>query len=191
MKQPRTPSSLHLTIFLLLTLLAGCGYQNGMDHRLADLNRGRDPGRFRRTIAIPFFENDTFEPLLEKRISQIFKETFISRGWKVESNPGRADFVLKGRINLYHRTPISLNLQGQAREYRIQIGLQVHLQQSGEKRFETSYEESAEYLAQSDAKLSRSAEDRAIREAGQKMAGILTDLLLTRIIAEKGQETNR
>jgi outer membrane lipopolysaccharide assembly protein LptE/RlpB len=195
MKQPINTSSAHITFFLLLALLSGCGYQAGMDHGLTDFDHVRDPGSSGQTIAIPLFENATFEPLLEKRISQIFKETFIARGWEVRSDPGRADLVLEGRISRYHRAPVSLNPQGQAREYRIQIGLKVHLQQSGEKRFETSpetsYEESAEYLARADAKASRSAEDRAIREVGRKMAEKLADLLLTRITPEKGQNTDQ
>lgn len=185
MKQPITPSTSHVTFFLLLVLLSGCGVRQGMDHRVTDLARVRDPGSIRQTIAIPLFENATFEPLLGKRISQIFKETFISRGWEVRSDPGRADLVLRGRITRYHRAPVSLNLQGQAREYRVQIGLQFHLQQSEGKRFVTSVEENTEYIARPDVKASRIAEDRAIREAGQKMAERLADLLLTRITPEE------
>lgn len=186
MKQPISPSSPHVTIFLLLALLSGCGFQQGVDHRVTDLDRVRNPGRFRQTIAMPLFKNATFEPLLEKRMSQIFKETFISRGWNVTSAPGHADFMLRGHVKRFSRTPVSLNLQGQVEEYRIQIGLQFHLQQSGGKRFVTSAEERAEYIARSDAKASRIAEDRAIREAGKKMAERLADLLLTRVTPEEG-----
>ncbi|MFQ5580364.1 MAG: LPS assembly lipoprotein LptE [Nitrospiria bacterium] len=175
------PSLFYTTIFLLFALLTGCGYLHGMNQGLSDLVRVRDPGSVRQTIAIPLFENGTIEPLLEKRISRVFKETFISRGWKVISDPEGADLVLKGRIKRYHRAPLSLDLQGQAREYRVQIGLHFHLEQKKGGEFETSAEGRAEYLARSDAKASRSAEDRAIREAGRKLAGKMADLLLTRI----------
>jgi len=188
MKQPNAPF-IYVTLFLLLALLSGCGYREGRGHDVRDLNRSRIPGSPRQTIAMPLFENATFEPLLEMRMSQIFKETFISRGWKVSSNPGGADLVLKGRISRYSRTPVSLNLLGQAREYRIQIGLGFHLRQAGGGGFDTRDEESAEYIARSDTKASRSAENRAIREAGRKMAERLADLLLTRITPEKGEKS--
>ncbi|HIE65709.1 MAG: LptE family protein [Nitrospira sp.] len=187
MKQANSSSFLYFTLFLLVALLSGCGYREGRGHSVTDLNRAGTPGSPLQTIAMPLFENATFEPLLEKRMSQIFKETFISRGWEVSSDPGRADLVLKGRISRYSRAPVSLNLQGQAREYRIQIRLEFNLQQAGE-RFAARDEESAEYIARSDTKVSRSAEDRAIREAGRKMAERMADLLLTRVIPEKGEK---
>jgi len=175
---------------LLLVGLAGCGYHEGIRPAVAEIEPVKPPGRARHTIAIPIFENATFEPILEKPISQIFKETFFSRGWDITGDPKRAAVILKGRINRYERFPISLNPQGQAKEYRIKIGLQLRLHPSegagadGEKTFVVATEGSAEYIARSDPGADRIAENRAIREAGRRMAEEAADFLLARISQE-------
>ncbi|MFQ5950400.1 MAG: hypothetical protein ACE5J1_06925, partial [Nitrospiria bacterium] len=83
------------------------------------------------------------------------------------------------------------NLQGRVKEYRIKIGLQLRLHRSkmgegpdGRKTFVTATEGSAEYIARSDPDADRIAENRAIREAGRRMAEEAADFLLARISPE-------
>ncbi|HLG21199.1 MAG TPA: LptE family protein [Candidatus Manganitrophaceae bacterium] len=154
--------------FLLLFLLAGCGYHRGI----------RADALPHRPIAIPVFENGTFEPLVEKRVHEIFKETFMTRGWNVVAEDGQAPLVLSGKINRFDRTPVSLNLSGQAQEYRLKIGLAFSLREKGgNPAAESTAEGSAEYIARSDAGEDRAAQDRAIREAGRRLAEQVADLL--------------
>lgn len=168
--QPDRPGSRRLLecfLFIFLVISA-CGYRRGV-HPESPL--------FDRPIAVPIFKNDTFEPILERRLTEIFKETFFARGWKVAGAGEPAPFVLSGRVNLFERTPITLGLQGEAREFRLKIGVEYALLQNGERMVVRQVEGVAEYAALPDPIADRTAQDRAIREAARRMAEEVADLL--------------
>lgn len=178
--EPLRHAPLNFALFLFL-IVAACGYQaGGGGARFNDV----DSAAAGRTIAIPLFENTTFEPILEKRVTETFKETFYSRGWKVVSDQSSASFVLTGTINRFERIPVSLNQEGLAEEFRVKIGMELRLldSESGQKRngkpdlLKRVSEGVADYIARADVAADRVAEDRAIREAGRKMAEQITDL---------------
>jgi outer membrane lipopolysaccharide assembly protein LptE/RlpB len=178
------PNRVILKYLLYLSFfgMAACGYQVGAGSDLSNSAESMGAGR---TIAIPLFENATFEPILEKRVTETFKETFFSRGWKVVA-PNRASLVLTGRIHRFERTPISLNRDGQAEEYRVKIGMEILLldPEAREKQqtapLKREAEGLADYVARADVAADRVAEDRAIREAGRKMAEQVADLFSTK-----------
>lgn len=187
MTNPKTPSVrsprraiLNTALFLFLGV-AACGYQAGGG--VAHFNNV-DSATAGRTIAIPLFENTTFEPILEKRVTETFKETFYSRGWKVVGNQTDASFVLTGKIVRFERIPISLNRDGLAEEFRVKIRMEIRLldSENGQKRngkpglLKREAEGAAEYIARADVAADRVAEDRAIHEAGRKLAEQVTDL---------------
>lgn len=157
-------------LLLLLLSLAGCGYHSGIRSDATSPDQ---------TIAIPVFENATFEPLLEKRVSESFKETFLKQGWQVVGHLNHAPLTLSGRVTRFDRTPISLNRIGQAQEYRITIGLEYTLlpNEGGRSKQKDHAEASAEYIANPDPISDRAAQDRAIREAGQHLAERVADLI--------------
>jgi outer membrane lipopolysaccharide assembly protein LptE/RlpB len=203
MKTLTTPSAgsrLHAlftpALLLLFFSVTACGYQTGSG--AAHFN-DVDSATAGRSIAIPLFENATFEPILEKRVTETFKETFYSRGWKVISDQNLASFVLTGRINRFERIPVSLNRDGQAQEFRVKIGMELRLldSENGQKRsgktdlLKRESEGVADYIARVDVAEDRVAEDRAIREAGRKMAEQVTDLLTAKNFfkTEPGAET--
>lgn len=157
-------------ILLLLLSLAGCGYHSGVRSEITSSDQ---------TIAIPVFENATFEPLLEKRVSESFKETFMRRGWQVVAHSHQAPLTLSGRVTRFDKIPISLNRIGQAQEYRITIGFEYTLlsKESNQSKQKDHAEASAEYIANTDPISDRAAQDRAIREAGQHLAEQVTDLM--------------
>lgn len=157
-------------ILLLLLSLAGCGYHNGIR------SDAPSPDQI---IAIPVFENATFEPLLEKRVSESFKEIFLRQGWQVLGHSDQAPLTLSGRVTRFDRTPLSLNRIGQAQEYRITIGLEYTLlpKEADRSKQKDHAEASAEYLASPDPISDRAAQDRAIREAGQHLAEQVADLI--------------
>lgn len=169
-----------LFLFLFFFGAAACGYQSGIRETPSPGGSARDD----LTVAVPLFENATFEPILEKRLGEIFKETLLSRGWKIVGDPDAAPLVLTGRIHRYERIPVSLNLQEQAEEYRIRIGLEVRLFDSTEGRNEANLvwkrevEGAADYIARPDPSADRVAQDRAIREAARRMAERTVDFLL-------------
>jgi len=157
-------------LLLLLLSLAGCGFHNGIRSDVPSSDQ---------TIAIPVFENATFEPLLEKWVSESFKETFLRQGWRVVADSDQAPLTLSGRVTRFDRIPISLNRIGQAQEYRITIGLEYTLlpKEGGRSKEKDHAEASAEYIANPDPLSDRAAQDRAIREAGQDLAERVADLI--------------
>ena len=158
-------------LFISLFLSAGCGYHAGIYPEGATSSTSVQ-GRAKQTLAIPLFSNATLEPLLEKQITQTFKETLSRRGFHIEKNRKKALLSLAGRITAFGRTPISLSLLGAAREYRIRIKIKIRLLRTKDGKELRTYllQGLAEYNAQADAGRDRIAKDRAIREAAQKMA---------------------
>ena len=181
----RLPQRVNLKHLLCLFLLgvSACGYHVGSGNDLSTHAESTAAGR---TVAIPLFENATFEPILEKRLTEAFKETFFSKGWKVVSDQSRASTVLTGRIVRFERLPLSLRQDGQAEEFRVKIGMEVRLLDSDKGQdgkavsLKRSAEGIADYIARADVAADRAAEDRAIREAGRKMAEQVADLLPTK-----------
>lgn len=181
------PSMFRYALYLFFSGLVACGYQAATG-TAPFLNQSGGAGGAGRTIAIPLFENATFEPILEKRVTEIFKETFFSKGWNVVSDQSPASLVLTGRIHRFERVPLSLNRSGQAEEFRVKIGMEVRFLDSESEpkpdgkavpaKRET--EGIADYFARADVAADRVAEDRAIREAGRKMAEQVADLLPTK-----------
>lgn len=130
-------------------------------------------------LSIPLFKNATFEPILEKPLTQIFKKTFYGRGWNVQGGSDKSGMILFGRIAHFGRSPIALNSVGAAREYRVTIGMNVRIlhEKMEEALVSKTVEGRADYIARPDAQEDRIAKDRAIREAGRSMAEEVASLL--------------
>ncbi len=146
---------------------------------------------FNSSLVVPLFKNATFEPLLEKTLTTIFKRTLHEQGWQVNENSDQRAKVLVGRITAFRRQPISLDQVGSVREYRIHIVLEVILLEAKgeEKRFSRTVKGAAEYIARSDSGADRIAKDGAIREAGRDMAVQVADLLRNVVNqSEKGRK---
>jgi outer membrane lipopolysaccharide assembly protein LptE/RlpB len=151
-----------------LPLWGGCGYRMG---RVAP---GVGPEGAGKRIAVPIFENLTFEPLLERQTVDAIKEELITRGWNVVNRPQEADAVLKGKITLFELIPISLDPQSQVAEYRVHLAASLTLETPPPSVRviwkEADWEGTAEFSAASDTSLQRANEDRAIREASRRLA---------------------
>jgi len=154
----------------LLFLLSGCGYRAGLS---LEPHSSEEPALLpRKSLMVPLFFNASAEPLLEKSMTQIFKETLSRRGWSLKEVPAKAELKLSGRITAFGLTPISLSPLGAAREYRIQIDAQIRVlsAKSGTLLQIHPLKGLAEYRVRSSADLDRIAKNRAIREAAQTMA---------------------
>src|SRR5689334_15953510 len=77
-----------------LLLVSACGYQ--FVGRTSAL-----PPEIKR-IAVPTFDNNTFEPLLDERITEAVKTSFMARPrLRVVNDASEADAVFKGKINAF------------------------------------------------------------------------------------------
>jgi outer membrane lipopolysaccharide assembly protein LptE/RlpB len=166
---------LWVCVFPVVFLLASCGYRLGPP--VSPLPAGAGQGEGGKRIAVPVFENLTFEPLLEQRAIGAVKEELIAQGWGVVNSPERADVVLKGKINGFDLTPLSLDSSGQVLEYRVRLAGLFTLESGVPGRAvwkESPLEATAEFFASADAATQRTNEDRAIREASRRLAILLS-----------------
>ena len=167
-----------------LLLILGCGYQ--FVGRASAL-----PPEIRK-IAVPIVENNTFEPLLDERLTEAIKKGFIARPrLPVVNSASEADAVLKGKITVFRLIPLSFNPQNEAAEYRVKILGDFTLQDVHDQKIlwqEQMMEITAEYFViqdqdpvdptRVDIARTRDAEDRAIAEA----AKVLAENLISRIL---------
>jgi len=153
--------------FLILPfLVTGCSGRSGfLSSEDLPASRGN-----KKALAIPLFSNTTSEPLLERELTRIFKETFYGLGWNVKNKPKDDGATLLVRITGFSQKPTVLTPTGGAREYQITINMAVRLLEGEEETFSRTVGGLAEYITRSDTKTDRISKDRAIREAGRKMA---------------------
>ncbi len=164
---------------LLLTLTSGCGYRMAGKMELPPDSR---------TIAVPVFYNNTFEPILEQFMTSAVKREFMTNSrLAVVNNTRDADLVLKGTILSYGLTPLSFDpSRSVVMEYRIHITVHVVLEDSRSHTIlmeEPALEAVSEYRVHADTSANRVAQDRAIEEAGRLFA----ENVVSRILEGSGK----
>ncbi len=162
-----------ILLILVISLSACLSPQKNTDNQT-----GATEYRITKEIVIPLFHNATLEPILEKELTRIFKETFFSQGWQIlNKNTGR-EKILTGKITAFSVTPTALSPRGGARAYQIKILMDVLVQ--GEKEgviLKTKLEGISDYTARPNTAADRAAKNRAIREAAREMAERATAFL--------------
>jgi outer membrane lipopolysaccharide assembly protein LptE/RlpB len=148
---------------LLLLSTAGCGYQFGTTVRSTSA-RGLH-------LAVPVFLNDTFEPVLDKRVTEFVRRQFLQAdGITLVNDAGSASTVLKGRIRGYGLQTLSFR-QGSVNEQRVVVSVDVRYEDSAKKvLWQESFSTSAEFFQTTDLAVNRSRQDRATEEACQALA---------------------
>ncbi|MBI3811668.1 MAG: LptE family protein [Nitrospirae bacterium] len=151
---------------LFLTVLAGCGYHLAGSNRL--------PSNIR-TIAVPVFYNETFEPSVENTITTAVKQEFLTNSrLAVVNDPEEADLVLKGKIVSFGLTPLTFDRsKSVVLEYRVRIRVEVAIENRRTQKVlwkDAGMESSAEYAINPDTAANRVAQDHAIAEAGKQFA---------------------
>jgi len=171
-----------LSLLAGLLLIPGCGYQF--------LGRASGLPPEIRKIAVPPFENNTFEPLLDERLTDAVKKGFMARPrLQVVNDTSEADAVFKGKITEFSLTPLSFDPQNEAAEYRVKILANFSLQNTRDQKTlwqENKMETTADYFViqdplnstRVDIARTRDAEDRAIAEAAKVLADNLVNQIL-------------
>ena len=80
-----------------------------------------------KSIDIPFFMNQTFEPRVENFCTEALINEFLERGELKVGNREDADATLKGVVKSFHTSPISFDKNGKVMEYRATVTLDVSL----------------------------------------------------------------
>lgn len=154
-------------VLALSLAVAGCGYDFGTS--LKPSQGGSLRGIH---LAVPVFFNDTFEPVLDKRVTEFIRKQFLQAdGLTLANDVGAAPLVLKGIVRSYGIQTMSFR-QGSVNEQRVSLSVEVTFEdKSARKRFwSQTYTTSAEFFQSSDLATNRSRQDRATEEACQAMA---------------------
>jgi hypothetical protein len=165
-------------ISLSLNISTGCGYRfHGRS--ISDAQS--------RKIAVPTFHNDTFKPLIGKKITGFIKEELVSNGgFQLIDDQSLADLTLTGRITGFSLTHISSS-NNRATEYRVSIKIDVDLSGKNNRPGSTDRadiwaeqgrEATAEYFVTDDIAANSIAENRAIEEAAKLFAEDLVSRIL-------------
>ena len=152
-------------ILMLVIMLTGCGYEFGT---------GAKPGAaYGLRLAVPVFHNDTFEPILDKRVTEMVRRQFLQAdGLTLVNDVGAASLAIVGRITGYGLSPISFRQGPGTTENRVTIAATVSLQDTATKKtvWAEGYVRSAEFFQTADLASNRARQDRATEEAAQAMA---------------------
>ena len=168
----RKPWSQFLSIVSIPTLAllaaSACGY------RLAGRSAPAFPQSLR-TIAVPAFQNETFQFKIEQKLTTAVMEEFLSRtSYRVQSATEGSDAILEGAVTSIYSGPIIFDTNsGRTTEVLINVSLRVRLvetatgqvlYEANDLLFRESYEISTDpnmYFGENQAALDRLSHDLA------------------------------
>jgi len=161
-------------IFLLLFFvgLVGCGYHFiGSSDVLSGIH----------SIAIPYFENKSYEPGLERYMTEALVNEFVKSRTVSIVDEGDADAVIRGTIGLFKEFVIAYDKNDNALEYLTQVELDVALERrdTGEiiwRNKELFHLE--EYRVSSEIAVTEANKGYAIRKAAVEMAERIHDSII-------------
>ncbi|NOT35307.1 MAG: LptE family protein [Candidatus Eisenbacteria bacterium] len=100
---------------LSLGLASGCAYTTSTALLPAHL----------KSVAIPVFENGTSEYQIERTLTDVVIERFVSDNHLRIVDEKSADLVIRGRIRSYRNAVFGFNTAANAQEYRVTVGVEV------------------------------------------------------------------
>ena len=152
-------------LMTLVMILNGCGYEFG--------TAAKPGAAYGLRLAVPVFHNDTFEPVLDKRVTEMVRRQFLQAdGLTLVNDVGAASWTIVGRITGYGLSTIAFRQGPGTTENRVTISATVLLQDTSTKKtvWVEGYVRSAEFFQTADLAQNRSRQDRATEEAAQAMA---------------------
>lgn len=177
MSSNRTLAAVTLAV---ASALAGCGYAMVGGEATA-IN-----------VAVPLFENRTFEPFIEARITERVKSRLAATGpWRLVNRPGRAHLVIRGAVSGFGTSPVSFDAAHHALEQRVTVTAEVAAVKAGSPEvpvWQGALSGSADYTELGDSLDTRAAKNRAIEEAGDALAQDLIARLTSATAGTRGTE---
>jgi hypothetical protein len=157
------------------TLVVGCGYT---------VTSQRDqPGPA--SVAVPLFDNHTFEPFVETRVTERVKSRLVSTSsWRLVNTPERAAVVIRGAVTGFGVTTVSFDANNRPLEQRVAITAAITTESKTEAPLHLTLIGTAEYTETSDSLQTRTAKNRAIEEAGDGLA----EALVARLDAHRSKK---
>jgi len=158
-----------LILAVLSVALCSCGYS-----MKGSATMNGSPGRSAyHSIAVPMFENDTFEPLIEKAVSSALKEEILHDGRLVLAGPEDADLVVIGRVKSFELQPLTYDPLERIQEYRLIIISEVRVKERGSEKVlwkDSTIESHADYRVTQDVTKSKINRIEAVRKASKSLS---------------------
>ncbi len=151
--------------FLLLLVIAGCGYRP-----VASAGGRLDSGR---NIWVAFIANRSISSSAQTVLRRaLLEEAHIMRGIAPAGSLESADLQVSGNLKSYILRPISYTSIDRAREYRLTIEVELELRSRSDKGLSWKGTLTAfhDYPANDDLALQHSAEEEALVAASHKLA---------------------
>ncbi|MFZ5875921.1 MAG: LPS assembly lipoprotein LptE [Nitrospirota bacterium] len=156
-------------------LVIGCGYG------LVSSRDGTGPT----PVAVPLFDNRTFEPFLDARVTErVRSRVETMAAWKLVSAPESADLVIRGSVTGFGIITMSFDEAHRPLEQRVAVTAEVTATPRTGVPFQGTLTGTAEYRESADSLQTRAAKDRAIDEAADNVAHELTARLYTHLLAQ-------
>ena len=105
-----------LGLLLICLLTCGCAYSTS-----SRTSKGI------KSVAVPFFANNTAEPNLELRVTELIIDNLIKDNTLKVVDEAQADALLDGTIIEFRNLPFSFNQDLNAEEYHVIVTVQVSL----------------------------------------------------------------
>ncbi|MBS0149412.1 MAG: LptE family protein [Nitrospira sp.] len=170
---------------LIASMLAGCGYQfrvGGAGPTIGGAPAST-PTKPSPRLAIKTLINNSFEPNLEARYTNYFRDEFSSgSGAKVVSESESADLVLSGQILSVSVPTLSFS-QTATLESRAEVVVLVRVEEvrSGKVVWTQLAKGGSEFFVTSDLQFNRTLQNRAMEQAGRILAADLASRFLLQV----------
>lgn len=167
-------------VLALALAVAGCGYEFGTTVKPAQGGSLRGVH-----LAVPVFFNDTFEPILDQKVTEFIRRQFLQTdGLTLSNDVGTASLVLKGTVQSYGLQTMSFS-RGFVNEQRVNIVVNVRFEDavSHKTLWQEKYTTSADFFETGNLATNRSRQDLATDEACQAMAENIVSRVLETLSA--------
>lgn len=81
-----------------------------------------------KTIAIPVFINDTYEPFVDIEVTKAVVEEFLTDGRLQVVSHEAADLVMRGRVTKFELTPTTYTVDSHVQSYNVAIGVSLSIE---------------------------------------------------------------
>ncbi len=170
---------------LVVSMLTGCGYQfrvGGAGPTIggAPVTTSTEPPP---RLAIKTLTNNSFEPNLEARYTNYFRDEFSSgSGAQVVSEPEAADLVLSGQILSVSLPTLSFS-QTTTLESRAEVVVLIRVEEvrSGKIVWTQLAKGGSEFFVTPDLQFNRVLQNRAVEQAGRILAADLASRFLLQV----------
>jgi hypothetical protein len=174
-------------VLLVGLLVAALPPLSGCSYRLVGSSEGRDV-----SVSVVTLGNDSVEPGVELTVTRALRREFLRRAApRLVSDPGGADWVIRGRVLPLTTRANSFDTVSLALEYQVAVELSLDVEDGEGSALAidpTALRETELYLASADAEATRKNRKEALRRIADILAGRIHDAIGLQLADRKAAE---